>query len=213
MDLQPPGERIALGLTQSGVLNFLQLAAKLHELLILASISSIVLHIVQAHLTGNSGLPLGMISSAFELGSARFLFRKSFWSLLLGANRFHFLPFWMLSIFSTILVTISGPSSAIAVIPTLNCFDLPQPFKQSVLPYYVFNQSTELWPTNLTLASLTAPNTGVFCNNSQSLSEQNICPVGGFRDTYNWQVISCSGIVITARTSPSRTLQEILVEF
>jgi hypothetical protein len=186
MDLQQPNQQIALGLTQGGVLNLLQLAAKLHELLILASISSILLHIVQVHLIGHSGVPLGMISNAFELGSARFLLRRFFWTMLWSGNQLHLLPLWIFSIFSTILVVLSGPSSAIVVIPTLNYFDLPRPFNQSVLPYYVFNHSTELWPTHLTVASLTAPNTGVFCNDSQSLSEQNECPVGGFRDTYNW---------------------------
>ena len=189
MDLKPPNYRVALGLTQGGALNFLQLAAKLHELLILASISSIVLHAAQVHLTGQTGLPLGMIANSFELGSGQFLFRKSFWSLLwypADGKRFPFLRFWILSIFSTVLVTLSGPSSAIAVIPTLNYFDLPRPFNQSVLPYYVFNQSTELWPTQLTAASLNAPNSGILCNDPLSSAAQEMCPVGGFRDTYNW---------------------------
>jgi hypothetical protein len=93
---------------------------------------------------------------------------------------------WILSIFSTILATLSGPSSAIAVIPTLKYFELPQPFNESVLPYYVFNKITELWPTLLTAASLNAPNSGISCNDSFSELSQDMCPVGGFRDIYNW---------------------------
>jgi hypothetical protein len=191
MDLEPPDKEIVPSLTQGSALNFLQLAAKLHELLILASLSSIVLHAVQAHLTGNTGLPLGMISNAFELGSGEFLRRKSFWSSWwssdqVSGRRFPFMRFWLLSLLSTLLVTLSGPSSAIAVIPTLNYFGLSQPFDETVLPYYVFNQSTELWPQQLTAASLNAPNSGIPCTDADSESTQEICPVGGFRDTYNW---------------------------
>lgn len=191
MDLRPPDEPVAFGLTQGGALNFLQLAAKLHELLILASVSALLLHAIQAHLTGRSGLPLGMIANAFELSSAQFLRRRSFWSSLWSVDPttgkgFPYMHFWLLSLFSTILVTLAGPSSAIAVIPTLNYFDLPRPFVAPVLPYYVWNASTELWPTTLSAASLNAPNSGIPCNDPNSSNEQDICPVGGFRDTYNW---------------------------
>jgi hypothetical protein len=94
MNVQPPDKNISPGLSQSGALNFLQLTAKIHELLILTSISSIVLHIVQLHLTGQDGLPVGMVANAFDLGSAQFLRRESFWSSLLTidpatGNRFH----------------------------------------------------------------------------------------------------------------------------
>ena len=191
MDLQPPNKQIAPGLTQGGVLDFLQLAAKLHELLILASISSIVLHTAHSRLRGRSGLPLGMVANSFELSSGQFLRRKSFWSLLWSVDpvtgkRFPYRRFWMLSFFSTVLVTLAGPSSAIAIIPTLNYFYLPRPFNQTVLPYYIFNQSTELWPVQLTAASLNAPGSGNLCNDPDSETSQEICPVGGFRDTYNW---------------------------
>jgi hypothetical protein len=191
MDLQSPEKHIAFGLTQGGALNFLQLAAKLHELLILASITSIVLHVIQSHLTGPSGLPFGMLANAFELGSGRFLRRMSFWTSIWSVDPitgkiFPFAGFWLLSLFATLMATLSGPASAISVIPTLNYFNLNRPFNQSVLPYYVFNESTELWPTQLTTASLNAPNSGILCNDPDSESDQDICPVGGFRDTYNW---------------------------
>lgn len=191
MDLVPPEQQILPGLTQAGALNFLQLAAKLHELLILASLSSLVLHAVQAHLMGGSGLPLGLVSNAFELGSGEYLRRKSFWSAWWSVDqatgrRFPYMRFWLLSLLCTLLVTLAGPSSAISVIPTLNYFDLPRPFVEPVLPYYVFNKSTELWPERLNTGSLTAPNSGIACLNPDSYDEQQFCPAGGFRDTYAW---------------------------
>lgn len=191
MDLQPPDRPIVLGLTQGGALNLLQLAAKLHEMLILASITSLLIHVMQSYLTGPSGLPFAMLVNAFELGTGRFLRRKAFWSSLWSVDpatgkTFPFKSFWLLSLFSTLLVTLAGPSSAIAVIPTLNYFDVHRPFQQSVLPYYVFNESTELWPTQLTAASLNAPNSGILCDDPDSLSDEKICPASGFHDTYNW---------------------------
>lgn len=189
MDLKPPSQLVALSLTQGGALNALQLAAKLHELLIMASISSIVLHAVQHHLNSTKGLPLVMITNAFELGSAQFLRRGSFWSLLwrvdpVTGKRSPYLSFWLLSIFSTILVTLSGPSAAIAVIPTLGYFDLHQPFNDTILPFYVINRTMPLWPTALSNASLNAINNT--CNNPTDLPSVNLCPAGGFRDTYDW---------------------------
>ncbi|KUJ24498.1 uncharacterized protein LY89DRAFT_23759 [Mollisia scopiformis] len=189
MDLRPPNQLVALNLTQGGALNALQLAAKLHELIILASISSIVLHAVQHHLNGVNGLPLGMITNAFELGSGQFLRRGSFWSSLwrvdpVTGKRSRWLSFWLLSLFSTILVTLAGPSSAIAVIPTLGYFDLHHPFNEIILPYFIFNETMPLWPTALTNASLNA--IGTACNDPTNLPSQNVCPAGGFRDTYDW---------------------------
>lgn len=191
MDLKSPNELIAPGLTQGGALSFLQLAAKLHEILILASVSAIVVHTVQHHLTGRSGLPLGMIANAFELNSGQYLRTKSFWVSMWTKDpktgkRFPFVHFWVLTFFSMILVTLSGPSSAIAVIPSLNYFDLHHPFKAPVMPYYVFNHSTELWPQTLTGSSLNAPGSGNNCSDPNSLSAQNACPAAGFRDLYAW---------------------------
>ena len=190
-DLKPPDEQIAPGLTQSGALNFLQLAAKLHELLILGSLASIILHAVQAHLLGGSGLPLGMVANAFELGSGEYLRRKSFWSAWWtvdpeSGRRFSYTRFWLLSLLSSVLVTLAGPSSAISVIPTLNYFDFPRPFDQPVQSYYVFNHSTELWPRSMTAATLNAPGSNISCLSATSDTEQAICPSGGFRETYDW---------------------------
>ncbi|CZR65540.1 uncharacterized protein PAC_15440 [Phialocephala subalpina] len=191
MDLKAPNKDITPGLTQGGALNFLQLAAKLHELLILASISSIVLHAVQYHLTGSSGLPLGMVSNSFELTSGQFLRRKSFWTLLLtvdpnSGKRFLYMRFWILSLFAAILVVLSGPSSAIAVLPTLNYFAVDKPFNSPVLPYFIFNKSTELWPVTLTEGSLNSPIANITCQNPLSYSETQACPASGYRENYSW---------------------------
>ncbi len=126
MDLVPPNQRIISGLTQGGALNALQLAAKLVELVALASLSSIVLYTPQRYLLGKSGLPLGLLASPHQIITGELLRRKGFrtaWntkSTFNGSTPWAYTPFWILCLLATVLVTITGPSAAIAVIPSLD---------------------------------------------------------------------------------------------
>jgi hypothetical protein len=186
MDLVDPNVEILPGITQGGAMNALQLAAKLHELILVASLGNIIMHVAQAHLVGNHGLPLGMLANSFAVGSGDYIRTKAYWSSIM-TGKAHYWRFWLLSLFATLLATIAGPSSAIAVIPSLNWFSIDRPFINDVLPFYIYNQSTVLWPDELTKASVNAPDSGVDCvNYTLSSLAQDSCPAGGFRDTYQW---------------------------
>jgi hypothetical protein len=194
MDLVPPGKLIAPLLTQSGALNALQFAAKLHELLILASLTTIVMSAMRTHLLGQAGLPFGLIASGFQIFSGDWLRRKSFWASwkarrasgsLLG--RYPFVPFLTLFIVSSLLATLAGPSSAIAIVPSLNWFPLVQPFNTTPLPFFVFNQSSELWPVTVTAANLNGANSSNNCTYALD-PVTDACPFGGFRDLYAWSL-------------------------
>lgn len=186
MDLKDPQHEILIGITQGGALNALQLAAKIHELIIVASLGKIILHLAHHHLVGRSGLPLGLITNSFSIGAGDFLWTKAFWKAI-WTTRNHHWRFWLLSLLATILAMLAGPSSAIAVIPSLNWYPLDHPFLEEALPFYIFNQSTVLWPSNVTAASLNAPNSGINCTiSTTSTAYQDVCPAGGFRDTYDW---------------------------
>ena len=192
MDLVPPQRLIAPLLTQSGALNALQFAAKLHELLILASLTTIVMFAMRTHLLGKAGLPFGLVASGFQIFSGEWLRRKSFWASWKARqssgtllSRYPYVPFLILFIVSSLLATLAGPSSAIAIVPTLNWFPLPQPFNTTVLPFFVFNQSTELWPATVTAANLNGADSGNNCTYALD-SHTEACPSGGFRDLYAW---------------------------
>ncbi|KIW91052.1 uncharacterized protein Z519_07946 [Cladophialophora bantiana CBS 173.52] len=186
MDLLDPSVEILPGITQGGAMNALQLAAKLHELILVASLGTIIMHVAQAHLVGNRGLPLGMLANSFAIGSGDYLRTKGYWSSI-WTGKAHYWRFWLVSLLATILATLAGPSSAIAVIPSLNWFSVDKPFDNGVLPFYVFNQSTVLWPDDVTGASTNAANSGIDCVAATlSTTDQDACPAGGFRDTYNW---------------------------
>jgi hypothetical protein len=194
MDLVPPQKLIAPFLTQSGALNALQFAAKLHELLILASLTTIVMSAMRAHLLGQAGLPFGLIASGFQIFSGEWLRRKSFWASWKAQNpsgsfsgRYPFVPFLTLFIVSSLLATLAGPSSAIAIVPSLNWFPLPQPFNTTVLPFFVFNQSSELWPATVTAANINGANSSNNCTYALD-PVTYACPSGGFRDLYAWSL-------------------------
>ncbi|ETI21782.1 hypothetical protein G647_05851 [Cladophialophora carrionii CBS 160.54] len=186
MDLVDPNVEILPGITQGGAMNALQLAAKLHELILVASLGNIIMHVAQVHLVGNHGLPLGMLANSFAIGSGDYMRTKAYWSSIM-TGKAHYWRFWLLSLLATILATLAGPSSAIAVIPSLNWFHIDRPFVDDVLPFYIYNQSTVLWPNELTKGSVNAPDSGVDCVNvTFSTAVQDSCPAGGFRDTYQW---------------------------
>ena len=132
MDLVPPNQHISPGLTQGGALNALQLAAKLVELIILSSLSFIVMYTAQQYLLGKSGLPLGLMASPHQVVTGELLRRNGFWSAwngrstFTGASPWVYTPYWLLCLLATLLVAITGPSAAIAVIPSLDWFPVGQ---------------------------------------------------------------------------------------
>jgi hypothetical protein len=186
MDLKDPNDEIALGFTQSGALNALQLAAKLHELLLVACLGAVVMHFAQASMVGNRGLPLGMLTNAFSIGSGDYLRTSAYWSSI-RTGKAHYWRFFLISMLATILATLAGPSAAISMIPQLNWFHISKPFVNDILPFYIFNQSSPLWPNEVTKQSINGPNSGVDCVTAAILTaDQDICPQAGFRDTFQW---------------------------
>jgi hypothetical protein len=169
MDLKDPNLEILPGISQGGALNALQLAAKLRELIVIASLGRIVLHVAQGHLVGKRGLPLELITNSFSIGAGDFLWTKSFWSSI-WTTKIQYWRFWLLRLLATALAMLAGPSSPIAVIPSLGWYPLAAPFDEEVSPFYIFNQSTVLWPSNVTAASLNGPNSGINCTVASSLT-------------------------------------------
>nr|CEG05217.1 unnamed protein product [Fusarium clavum] len=98
----------------------LQFAAKAQESLILISLTDILLHRIHYGLLGRNGVPLGFLSSPFNIGfSLRYLVSRELWSAMLNptANRyFHGTTAAMIFIMALLGLS-AGPSSAIAMIP------------------------------------------------------------------------------------------------
>ncbi|OHE97025.1 hypothetical protein CORC01_07634 [Colletotrichum orchidophilum] len=102
--------------------NVLQFVAKLHELLIVASLSSIALAIYRRRLI-TSGVRLGFLTGGYRVGDLNYLRTAAFRRQGLNTSK----PWEMLLpgflVFATILSTIVGPASAVLLLPSLGWYD------------------------------------------------------------------------------------------
>jgi hypothetical protein len=118
------------GLAQQDTLNALQFVAKVHEILIVASLSSIMVHIVRRMLVGEKGVPFGLLVGAYQVGSADYLFSGSFGHpFLKSLHPFSWRIFMMALGLGLMIVyaNMVGPASAIAVIPNLDWWPVTDP--------------------------------------------------------------------------------------
>ncbi|KAG6994206.1 hypothetical protein G7Y79_00046g082570 [Physcia stellaris] len=96
-----------------------QLVAKIHELMIQASLGAILFSYIRHEIVIGEGLPFGALFSGLQLNQISYLWSLEYW----GSIRSHHLTIWRkirLSIviaLCIILGTVCGPSSAVLLIP------------------------------------------------------------------------------------------------
>jgi hypothetical protein len=186
----------------NAVLNSLQFAAQLHGSLIVMSLSAMLMHLVHHGLGGKHGVPLGFISSSFQLNSLSYLFRKEFTSL-----NFRYITIFLCAF---VLTMLSGPSSAIAMIPRLQFWSIDNLWlNKGNMDFRVYIQANE---TSLYPATLTAENAPLQCfdSNSSIISE---CPSYGMRQ---WMMDDDLFFVMPemgSEPSINRTIQESWIRY
>jgi len=102
----------------------LQFAAKLHEILIVASLTSIALHIARRMLVGE-GLPLGLLTGVYQLGTVSWLFSWAFLRPLMVPWN---CVFALALGFGVVYAAIVGPAAAIVILPSLDWWKLDNPY-------------------------------------------------------------------------------------
>ncbi len=144
---------------QSTILQALQYAAKAHEVTMAASLTAIVVHQIQYNLTGSNGVPLGFLTAGFQLSDPLFVCKKEFFR---GAMprvhsrrplRSSVLIYLLIVGFALTLVV--GPSSAVAMIPRLDWWDVSKvnAFGPEYTDRVYFNHTeADLWPVNISNA-------------------------------------------------------------
>ncbi|KAK8059100.1 hypothetical protein PG996_009030 [Apiospora saccharicola] len=110
------------GVLPSTIINLLQVAAKVHEVIMVLSISSIILAIYRRRLIGN-GIRLGFLTAGYRVGDIGYLFSSSFWRQGLDRTRPWEILLCGLFVFATAMSAIVGPASAVLLTPTLDWFD------------------------------------------------------------------------------------------
>ena len=168
---------------QNTILNVLQFVAKAHEILINASLGTIVLHRVHYDLI-HSGVALGLLSSGFQLSNLEYLFTREFWgAAATGQNvvGHKWLPLWLLVTSLILLATAVGPSSAIVMIPKTSWWTMQEPLKPLIRATFLPMGAEHIWPTSL----LSFPDVTQRCLGDQPYDNSE-CPSAGFPDIMSW---------------------------
>ena len=144
---------------QNTVLQALQYVAKAHEVTMAASLTAMVVHQTHLDLKGPNGIPLGFLTAGFQLGDPLFVCTKEFFGGSMArvhsrrASRFSVLVYLLILGFALTLVV--GPSSAVAMIPRLDWWDVSKvnAFGPEYTDRVYFNRTeAELWPVTITNA-------------------------------------------------------------
>ena len=99
-----------------------QVMAKIHEVSIQASLATIVFSYIRHEMTIGNGIPFGTLFSGLQINQIAYLWSMEFW----GSLRSPHLPLrrritlLFLIFVSIVLASLSGPSSAILLIPRLD---------------------------------------------------------------------------------------------
>ena len=98
-----------------------QLMAKVHEIMIQASIAALILSCVRSELALGEGIPFGLLFSGLQVSQISYLWSMELWgSLNVGyGRRFRKIGLLAIIVLSIVLGTACGPSSAVLLIPRL----------------------------------------------------------------------------------------------
>ncbi|KAF7924308.1 uncharacterized protein EAE98_007359 [Botrytis deweyae] len=146
------------------MLNSLQFAAKLHELWIGSSVAYMVSHFIVFMLAKAKGIPFGLLGAGLQIGDLRFFTRTSFWSSFECSHgrKLSIYLFALFVVFCSILTALAGPSSAIAMRPNLDWWQM----------------------TNNTTTGSTALDGQL--SNYVDASANFVCPASGAQDINTW---------------------------
>ncbi|KAL9040256.1 MAG: hypothetical protein Q9180_002022 [Flavoplaca navasiana] len=160
-------------------LALLQVAAKVHELLITASTGAILFDILRYELMYGDGVPLGLVGAGFSFTGLSYFWSPNFLCSLRYKARLWKKVFLFVSIFlAGALVLAIAPASAVLIIPQ------DQIWQAGGSPFYLQGQESDIWPTVLRHDS---NRDTPFCQSSASAgspgnaTEYAVCPSGGYK--------------------------------
>ncbi|KAK4031215.1 hypothetical protein C8A01DRAFT_42302 [Parachaetomium inaequale] len=165
----------------NGIRNVLQLAAKVYELLVIASLGALTLKVFKRRLV-ESHLSLGLLTGAYRVGDVPYIFSGRFWMALGESGSGGLL---LLVFVNTILATLVGPASAILLVPELDWYAFPDAFGNAEPPVFFYNSTiNQTWPRVL---SATEDRDGRLHNCTTFTGWfAHGCPSAGFADLYKW---------------------------
>ena len=120
-----------------------QLMAKVHEIMIQASIAALIFSCVRSELALGEGIPFGLLFSGLQVSQISYLWSMELWGSLNVGYRRRFRKIGLLAIFilGILLATACGPSSAVLLIPRLEYWPAGRTH------IWINATQDEIWPT------------------------------------------------------------------
>ncbi|XXH00741.1 hypothetical protein Hte_007091 [Hypoxylon texense] len=167
-----------LGRTLPGVLisnditaAMLQVLAKIQELLIVSSLSTIIFSAIRVQLLYGAGVPLGLLSSGFNFSQITYFWSEEYWgSMKAPIPRRMLFPFAFLLLTAGLIAVTAGPASAVLMVPR------QQDYYAGVTSFYMRGLADDLQPNRVVGLESTMDE---LCLNSSATS-LSTCPNGGF---------------------------------
>ncbi|RAK78361.1 uncharacterized protein BO72DRAFT_476657, partial [Aspergillus fijiensis CBS 313.89] len=151
-----------------------QLAAKAHEIMIVASLSVTVLLCVRHELLFGRGLPLGLLGSGLAFNNFGYFFSRKFCGGLryvaIHGERSRKAALISLVVVAGLLATLAGPASAVLLVPK------SQPWNPGDTEFFLNGSESDYWPADL---SKEIPDLEQLCS-EQNSTLLGFCPAGGF---------------------------------
>ncbi|GKT46358.1 uncharacterized protein ColSpa_06539 [Colletotrichum spaethianum] len=172
------------GISADVIGNVLQFAAKIHELLVVASLSAIAISMFRRRLVGR-GVRLGFLTGGYRVGDINYLLSSPFrhqgldgtvpWEIFLVTYL----------VFATVMSTVVGPASAVLLVPTLGWFPLKhdQAFSNLEMPV-LYDASFDAVRPEI-FADTEPWNVTGSCKRIDGFYYAG-CPSGGYSEIWNW---------------------------
>ena len=124
---------------------YYQFGAKVHEIAIEASLSAVIFSYVRYELMLGDGIPFGALFSGLQISQASYLWSLEFWGTISSRTISSKSKLCLLSVVSAsiFLAAVSGPSSAILLVPRLDYWPAGSTH------IWININSESLWPSRL----------------------------------------------------------------
>ncbi|KAL4886181.1 hypothetical protein BJY04DRAFT_229322 [Aspergillus karnatakaensis] len=164
-----------------------QLAAKAHEITIVASLGVMVLQYVRHELLFGDGLPLGLLGSGLTFNNLEYFFNKEFYGGLKyvasRGNRPRKVAFISFVILAGLVAALAGPASAVLLVPK------SRDWSAGGTDFYLNGRESDFWPDSLS-GDMSDLQQLCFQDNS---TIPGFCPAGGYKSLWaHWGTLNSS---------------------
>ncbi|KAK8859633.1 hypothetical protein PGQ11_010367 [Apiospora arundinis] len=168
-------------LTHDITSNLLQLLAKVHEIIIVFSMSAIALAMFRRRLVGD-GVRLGFLTGGYRVGDLSYLISSPFRHQGMDSARPWEVLLCGFLVFATIMSTLVGPVSAVLLVPAIGWFDYAPgtAFSKMASPIIYERRQDMVWAPSMQVTNSTRN-----CVRSSGIYLAG-CPARGFREIWEW---------------------------